>query len=65
MAETADIAPIFTKYTYQELHEKLGVGYAYLESLEKGTKPIRPTFKFHACAILGQTEEELFGESGD
>ena len=64
MGETATKVPIFSKYSFQELHEKLGVGYAYLESLEKGTKPIRPTFKFHACAILGQTEEELFGNPG-
>ena len=63
MAETKVQIPLFTEYSLEYLHDHLGVGYSYLESMEKGTIQIRPGFRFKASAILRRTEPVLFGDS--
>ncbi len=54
-------APIFLKYSMEELHERLGVSKTYLAQMEEGHRPIRKQFRFNACGILNRTPEELFG----
>lgn len=63
--------PLFTMYQLEELSKLLSheggpngrkpytVG--YLLAVKEGRKAANPTFRFNACNILNQTEEELFG----
>ena len=58
-------APIFEMYTIDELSKRFQMSKRYLCDVEEGYKPMGKRFRVTACAVLGRTEEELFGPVPD
>jgi len=53
--------PLFQMYKLEELSELLGKAESTLLYIKNGYKIATPRFRFDTAAILGQSEEELFG----
>ena len=53
--------PLFEKYTVDELSKRTGYKKTYLAQIEDGYYEPTRTFKRKLVAILGESEESLFG----
>jgi hypothetical protein len=55
-------APLFQKFTIEQLVMLTGYSEVYLLDLKRGAQPIRPKFRRSVARMLGQPETVLFGE---
>ena len=53
--------PLFQRYTIDELSRRLGYSDGYLVFIKNGYRMPSKRFKTTVCAVLNQSEVELFG----
>ena len=62
LQDTPYSAPVFDKYSFNELHQRTGYSIPYLHEVATGTAPITRLFRRKVSAALHIPEVVLFGE---
>ena len=60
IGERAYTAPLFEKFTFEELSARSGYSLHYLFDMAEGRRALTPRFRKTICIVLQRPEAELF-----
>ena len=61
MRDYPKVAPIFEKYSVNEIAERLRLSPLYVSAMMEGKKPLNPKFRWLASIRFEESEDDLFG----